>query len=493
MRSRKKTSNIFAEWFIPGSIHQSQTDLIRARTVVSMALLAAGIVPAASLIYFLLGQSAAGKSVLLGGVGILLAPPLLKLTASIGIVTQYVILCLLLLVSWMVYINGGILSYSSIWFLIIPLCAVLVGGRRSGIFWTALTLLLAGIFYWLTFFPGTLPQLTVAANINNLLYAQSLFSLIFAVSTLALSFDRAKARGFAKLEQARTEAEQAGRAIKDMMAHTTRLTGTAAMESKSITHSTELMAKTMADQSSHTDDMSRTAHSMAAMAEQNAEQALNASNEAKQTSRAAEQGGEAMNAAVGELNAASDTISRASQKLEALGMRSVEISKMVQLVREIADQTNLLALNAAIEAARAGEMGRGFAVVADEVRKLAERTQGATEEIECKFKLIADDTGQAIEAMRESSKQLHSGRNNTERAQQHLSAIIQHTLMLTETLSTLSQVEVNQSQSFAEFASNINALDQAARILTKETSGIAGATKRVERMLAELGETGRPS
>jgi len=59
-----------------------------------------------------------------------------------------------------------------------------------------------------------------------------------------------------------------------------------------------------------------------------------------------------------------------------------QITKVSDIISQIANQTSLLALNASIEAARAGEAGRGFAVVASEISNLATQSNAQVKEIQ---------------------------------------------------------------------------------------------------------------
>ncbi|BHH82356.1 bacteriohemerythrin [Desulforhopalus sp. 52FAK] len=92
-------------------------------------------------------------------------------------------------------------------------------------------------------------------------------------------------------------------------------------------------------------------------------------------------------------------VDTAAERVSFLGTAAQEISKVTEVITEIADQTNLLALNATIEAARAGESGKGFAVVAGEIKELASQTTEATKDIKervAKIQSYTDDTVQDV-------------------------------------------------------------------------------------------------
>ena len=156
-------------------------------------------------------------------------------------------------------------------------------------------------------------------------------------------------------------------------------------------------------------------------------------------------GNEEVQTTIDYINNLAQQVDQVSEIIIKLSSDSKEISKVVQIIAEIAEQTNLLALNAAIEAARAGEHGRGFAVVADEVRALAGRTKESTNGIIELIRSNQEHTRRAVEAMNISREQATLSVEQAQKAGTSLNIITKSVTDINAQNAEISQAAREQS------------------------------------------------
>ena len=168
---------------------------------------------------------------------------------------------------------------------------------------------------------------------------------------------------------------------------------------------------------------------------------------------------------------------KASQRVKLLGRAAKEISKVTEVITDIAAQTNLLALNATIEAARAGEAGKGFAVVAGEIKSLAGQTAQATKDIKKQIDGIQNSTDDTVQDVTKISGVIS---NVNEIVITIAAAIDEQTESATEVAQNIEQAsagigEINEnvaqsSQVSSEIAKDISSVNAVADDMSQKSS-----------------------
>ncbi|MGN2436538.1 methyl-accepting chemotaxis protein [Pseudomonas syringae] len=213
-----------------------------------------------------------------------------------------------------------------------------------------------------------------------------------------------------------------------------------------------------------------------------ARNAVSTSEESKRSAQSANEGRDELARTMNSILELTHNVDSASEQAQLLASRTLEITKVLDVIRSVSEQTNLLALNAAIEAARAGEAGRGFAVVADEVRSLAHRTSESTREIETMIGHIQQGTRNTVSALAVSTEQAEVTKAQAESANQALASIARSVAVIDERNMLIATASEEQAQVAREVDQNLVRI----RDLSAQSAVRADQTSSASQELAVL-------
>ncbi len=246
--------------------------------------------------------------------------------------------------------------------------------------------------------------------------------------------------------------------VANMLSMIEKVSGAA----QGISASTTQLASSAQEQSMQSQEVAAAVEEMASTIVDNAKTSTRASQVATTSGSAARQGADVVTQTIEKIREIASMVSTTSTIVEQLGVSSQEIGAIVQVIDEIANQTNLLALNAAIEAARAGDQGKGFAVVADEVRKLAERTTGATKQIEGMIQSIQKQTKEAVSSMLTGKREVETGITLADRAGSALQQIVSGSSETVDMIAQIAAASEEQSSTSAQIAKSVEVISTAS-------------------------------
>jgi methyl-accepting chemotaxis protein len=211
---------------------------------------------------------------------------------------------------------------------------------------------------------------------------------------------------------------------------------------------------------------------------QSASRAAQSSDVAREKAR---DGSGVVGQAVAAIGAVQDRALVLKDNMSALGRKSEDIGRIMNVISDIADQTNLLALNAAIEAARAGDAGRGFAVVADEVRKLAEKTMTATREVGEAIRGIQDGARETVGEVERTVEDIEAATGLARSSGLVLEDIVRLVVEATDQVRSIATASEEQSAASEEISRSV----EEVNVISRETSEAMNQSARAVGELAE--------
>jgi methyl-accepting chemotaxis protein len=232
------------------------------------------------------------------------------------------------------------------------------------------------------------------------------------------------------------------------------------------------MATAVEQMSSSVAEITSTMEELSASSKQIADHSQSVVDVASQTLDSSRQGASAMQHLLERMNDIRNDNHRNLEEIVALGAKSKEIGKIMDIIETVANQTKLIAFNAALEASSAGESGKRFSVVASEIRRLADSVTESTREIESRIQEIQDAISRLVISSEKGAHTIDSGLSASHETAQILETLVQGA---SQTTSAAQKISLSTQQ---QKTANIQVV-QALREIASASTNTSRAVRKI--------------
>ncbi|MBP5979947.1 MAG: methyl-accepting chemotaxis protein [Halomonas sp.] len=272
--------------------------------------------------------------------------------------------------------------------------------------------------------------------------------------------------------------------VADQLAQTAGLSG---VRGGDITHeANQTMAAAVEEMASSVAEITSTMEELSTSSTQIADHSQSVVDVANHTLERSRKGSTAMQLLQVKMQNIRSDSEHSLAEIVALGTKSKQINKVMELINTLAAQTKLIAFNAALEASSAGESGRRFSVVASEIRRLADSVTDSTQEIESHTDDIQNAINRLVVASEKGASSIEEGVDVSMSTAQDLDALLK---AASQTSSAAQQISLSTQQQ--KTASNqvviaLRDIDMASSRNAQSVRSITEISQEMIQMSAEL-------